>query len=229
MERHLDQAAGQLLRAHLESLGVEIHTECRVRGLHHAAGAGRPVRSVELADGYRLDAELVVLACGVRPRVGLAQSAGLDVAKGIVVDDELRTSDPYVHAIGDCSQHDGVVYGLAGAATEQADALARVLTRNGRNYRGTRALTRLTLNGPQAMDIAAFGETTAVPGDDVLRLADATRGTYRKVVTRGDRLVGGILLGELATVGELARAWEGNEPLPDRASPLHLLTDNGGS
>ncbi|WP_127354928.1 NAD(P)/FAD-dependent oxidoreductase [Actinacidiphila soli] len=229
MERHLDQAAGQLLRAHLASLGVEVHTECRVRGLHHATGAGRPVRSVELADGYRLDAELVVLACGVRPRVGLAQSAGLDVAKGIVVDDELRTSDPYVHAIGDCSQHDGVVYGLAGAATEQADALARVLTRNGRNYRGTRALTRLTLNGPQAMDIAAFGETTAMPGDDVLRLADATRGTYRKVVTRGDRLVGGILLGELATVGELARAWEGDEPLPDRASPLHLLTDNGGS
>lgn len=61
----------------------------------------------------------------------------------------------------------------------------------------------------------------------MLRLADATRGAYRKVVLRGDRLVGGILLGDLATVGTLARTWEGDEPLP--SPPLHLLTDNGGS
>jgi assimilatory nitrate reductase electron transfer subunit len=198
------------------------------------------VEAVELADGYRLDAEIVVLACGVRPRVGLAQAAGLDVAKGIVVDDELRTSDPYIHAVGDCAQHDGVVYGLAGPATEQADVLARILIaqdaphgapQDAPRYRGTRTLTRLTLNGPRTMDIATFGNPLAAPGDDVLRLADATRGAYRKVIMRGDRLVGGILLGDLASVGELARTWEGDEPLPSRAAPLHLLTvtDNGGS
>jgi assimilatory nitrate reductase electron transfer subunit len=233
MERHLDAGASELLRTHMESLGVEVHTECRVRGLHTAA---RTVEAVELADGYRLDAEIVVLACGVRPRVGLAQAAGLDVAKGIVVDDELRTSDPYIHAVGDCAQHDGVVYGLAGPATEQADVLARILIaqdapHDAPRYRGTRTLTRLTLNGPRTMDIATFGNPLAAPGDDVLRLADATRGAYRKVIMRGDRLVGGILLGDLASVGELARTWEGDEPLPSRAAPLHLLTvtDNGGS
>lgn len=103
---------------------------------------------MELADGYRLDAELVVLACGVRPRTGLARAAGLEVRGGIVVDDGLRTSDPRIHAIGDCAEHDGRVYGLAGAALEQADALAAALTGTGGpayTYTGTRALTRLTL------------------------------------------------------------------------------------
>ncbi|MEU3687637.1 NAD(P)/FAD-dependent oxidoreductase [Streptomyces narbonensis] len=264
MERQLDAQASALLREHVESLGVEVHTECRVSGLRQRDGA---VTAVELADGFVLDAQVVVLACGVRPRVALAREAGLDVATGIVVDDELRTSDPYIHAIGDCAEHGGRVYGLAGPALEQADVLADLLlaetataatpvtaatlatsvmaatpatpvttttpapalpTDSGPRYTGTRALTRLTLGGAQPLDLAAFGEATARPGDDVVQLTDATRGAYRKVVVRGDRLVGGVLLGDLAAVGALARAWEGDEALPE-APLLHLLTHDGGS
>ncbi|MET9517730.1 FAD-dependent oxidoreductase [Streptomyces sp. NPDC002994] len=253
MQRQLDPAASELLRGHLETLGVEVHTECRVRGLRCESGEGAgTVRAVELADGYALDADLVVLACGVRPRVGLAQAAGLDVRHGIVVDDELRTSDPHIRAIGDCAEHNGRVYGLAGPALEQADILAALLLgsppaapsvsplsghvvaaaaaaavpASTDRYTGTRALTRLTLRaggtGAGPLDLAAFGETNPLPGDDVVRLADATRGAYRKVVVRGDRLIGGILLGDLGAVGELARTWEGDEPLP--STPLfHLL------
>ncbi|WP_405830043.1 MULTISPECIES: NAD(P)/FAD-dependent oxidoreductase [unclassified Streptomyces] len=271
MERQLDADSSALLATHLTDLGVEIHTECRVRGLlttgspaaplpglrpgpraSIAGGADssarpafedrvraepaklrggtetpRKVTGVELADGYRLEADLVVLACGVRPRTGLAKAAGLDVRTGIVVDDHLRTSDPRIHAIGDCAEHAGQVYGLAGAALEQADALAAVLNGTPARYTGTRALTRLTLGGAEngSLDLAAFGETTPRPGDDVVRLADATRGTYRKVVVRDDRLVGGVLLGELSTVGALARTWEGDESPHDL---FHLLTDDGG-
>ncbi|MBY8877741.1 NAD(P)/FAD-dependent oxidoreductase [Actinacidiphila acidipaludis] len=247
MERHLDAAAARLLHQHLESQGVEVHTACRVRGIRTQPDdgtAGRRVRAVELADGYRLEADLVVLACGVRPRVGLALAAGLTVDRGIVVDDRLRTGDPAVFAIGDCAQHDGVVHGLAGAARDQADVLARVLAAEAAGapadepprYDGTRALTRLTLHGGRAapgagprgpFDLAAFGDPVPAAGDDVLQLADATRGAYRKVVVRGDRLVGGILLGDLAAVGAVARTWEGDEALP--AAPLiHLLTNDGG-
>ncbi|GGU57761.1 nitrite reductase [Streptomyces albospinus] len=259
MEHQLDPGAAELLRDHLTALGIEVHTECRVRGIETAVpDAARPgtrrVRAVELADGFRLDAELVVLACGVRPRTGLAVAAGLDVGLGIRVDDSLRTSDPRIHAVGDCAEHRGTVYGLAGAAQEQADALARVLAAPGAPapagtapepdpaapaYTGTRLLTRLTLaaggapatgsapTGSAPFDLASFGRTTPLPGDDVIRLADATRTAYRKVVVRGDRLVGGILLGDLGTVGALARTWEGDEQLP--AAPLlHLLTTDGG-
>ncbi|MYU16219.1 NAD(P)/FAD-dependent oxidoreductase, partial [Streptomyces sp. SID8361] len=118
---------------------------------------------------------------------------------------------------------------------------------NSPRYTGTRALTRLTLtavpgsptlavttaaaeahSAPGPLDLAAFGNPIPAPGDDVIHLTDATRNTYRKVVVRGDRLLGGILLGDLGTVGALARTWEGDEPLP--ATPLlHLLTNDGGS
>ncbi|MDQ0796482.1 NAD(P)/FAD-dependent oxidoreductase [Streptomyces sp. B1I3] len=238
MERQLDAEAAGMLRSHLEALGVEVHTECRVRGLRCTDGDTPAVRAVELADGYELEAEITVLACGVRPRTGLAQAAGLDVRKGVVVDDELRTSDPYIHAVGDCAEHRGTVYGLAGAALEQADVLAEVLAGRPARYGGTRALTRLTLRSPAAapvtagtpgaLDLAAFGDSRPLPGDDVIRLADATRGAYRTVVVRGDRLAGGVLFGDLAAVGTLARTWQDDDPLPADMSLLHLLTNDGG-
>ncbi|MFJ9818339.1 NAD(P)/FAD-dependent oxidoreductase [Streptomyces sp. NPDC101151] len=231
MERQLDPGASRLVLRHLRDLGVEVHTECRVRDVRCAGGT---VHSVEMADGYALDADLVVLACGVRPRTGLAEQAGLAVHKGVLVDDELRTSDPHIHAIGDCAQHDGTVYGLAAPALDQADVLAELLAGGSGDaaarYTGTRSLTRLTLTGPDSpFDLAAFGDTEPRPGDDVVQLTDATRGTYRKVVVRDERLVGGVLVGELGTVGALARAWEGAEPLPDDGPLLHLLTNDGGS
>ncbi|MFE0175453.1 NAD(P)/FAD-dependent oxidoreductase [Streptomyces sp. NPDC059002] len=232
VERQLDPVSSRLVHEHLTGLGVEVHTECRVRAVGVVDGA---VRSVELADGYVLGTDVTVLACGVRPRTGLAQAAGLDVRKGIVVDDRLRTSDPHIRAVGDCAEHAGRVYGLATPAVEQADALADDLlatTRAPRPYSGTRTLTRLTLAGPGPLDLAVFGDLEPHPADetvDVVQLADATRGTYRKVVVRGDRLVGGVLLGDLDAVGALARAWEAEEPLPDDDTPLlHLLTHDGG-
>ncbi|MBB1242843.1 NAD(P)/FAD-dependent oxidoreductase [Streptomyces durbertensis] len=249
MERQLDQAAGKLLRRHLTGLGVEVHTKCRVRGLTTETGddGRRAVRAVTMADGYRLDCDLVVLACGVRPRVGLARAAGLVVAGGVVVDDQLRTSDPDVHAVGDCAEHAGVLYGLAGPAQDQADVLAGLLAAEGPEraerpedaagaprYTGTRALTRLTLAGPGPFDLAAFGETEPGPTDEVVQLADHTVGAYRKVVVRGDRLVGGILVGDLSAVGAVARSWADDEslPVPEAAAGaplLHLLTHDGGS
>lgn len=170
----------------------------------------------------------MVLACGVRPRTALAHAVGLRVGTGVVVDDTLAASAPGVYAIGDCVQHRGTVHGLSGPAWEQADVLAARLSGADPHavYSGSRPLARLTA-GP--LEYAAFGEidhtdeVLAVdPELDVLRLSDATRGSYKKLVLRGDRLVGAILLGDLATVDGITRAYEHDAPLPDR--PLHLLT-----
>ncbi|MFI6942852.1 NAD(P)/FAD-dependent oxidoreductase [Streptomyces sp. NPDC050418] len=227
MERQLDAEAGELVREHLAERGVEVHTECRVREVRTR---GNRATGVALADGYVLGADVVVLACGVRPSTQLAREAGLDVRTGIVVDDELRTSDPDIHAIGDCAEHRGRSYGLATPALEQADALADLLHHGEGGYQGTRALTRLTLTdeGRLPLDLATFGDTSIREGDDVIRLTDATRRTYRKVVVRDDRLVGGVLLGELGAVGTLADAWHAAEPLPQDAPLHHLLTHDGG-
>ncbi|MDH6127373.1 FAD-dependent oxidoreductase [Kitasatospora sp. GP82] len=218
IDRHLDEEAGRALRGGLAELGVVSYPGNRARALH----GGDRVTGVELASGYLLDTDLVVLACGVRPRTALAHAAGLTVRDGIVIDDRLATSAPDVHAIGDCAEHRGTVHGLSGPAWEQADLLAARLAGADpeAHYTGSRPLARLSA-GP--LEYAAFGEVgEGLPGTDVLRLADPTRGSYKKLVLRGDRLVGGILLGDLATVGALTRAYERDDPLP--ADPLSLLT-----
>ncbi|MFG2308702.1 NAD(P)/FAD-dependent oxidoreductase [Streptomyces sp. NPDC048566] len=231
IERQLDAEAAEALRGGLRGLGVEVYPNNRARAVADTDGDGRS--AVELAGGYRLGTDLVVLACGVRPRTALAHSAGLTVDTGVVVDDTLTTSAPHVHAIGDCAQHRGTVHGLSGPAWEQADVLAARLSGSdpGARYRGSRPLARLSA-GP--LEYAALGEAhldtedqAADPELNVLRLSDATRGSYKKLVLRGERLVGAILLGDLATVGELTRAYERDTPVPDR--PLHLLTSYGAS
>ncbi|MYW01300.1 FAD-dependent oxidoreductase [Streptomyces sp. SID3343] len=214
MERHLDAPAAGALRRGLEALGVAVYLGNRVRaltGTEHVDG-------VELANGHVLDADLVVLACGVRPRVALARAAGLRVGAGVVVDDRLATSAPGVYAIGDCAEFAGQVHGLAAAAWDQADVLAAHLTGGGARYAGSRTVLRLTA-GPLA--VAAFGTTAARSGDDVVRVADPTRNAYKKLVIRGDRLVAAILVGDVATAGALTRAFERDDPLP--TDPVHLL------
>lgn len=217
MARHLDAEAARLVRRHLTALGVVTHLGTRPLALH---GTDR-VRAVELATGHRLETDLVVLACGVRPRTALARAAGLRVGRGIVIDDQLATSAPHIHAIGDCAEHRGVVHGQAGPAWEQADVLAARLsgTSPQAHYPGTRPLLRLTAG---SLQLAAFGPPDAHRTDvhDVLHLADATRGTCKRLVLHGDRLVSAVLLGDLGTVGDLIRIWRRDEPLPADPSPL---------
>ncbi|SOB85330.1 NAD(P)/FAD-dependent oxidoreductase [Streptomyces sp. 1331.2] len=218
IEGQLDGEAAEVLRERLRALGVECYTGNRARAVH----GGERVGAVELAGGYRLDCDLVVLACGTRPRTALAHAAGLPVATGVLVDDALAVA-PHVHAVGDCAEHRGTVHGLAGPAWEQADVLARRLSgaEPDARYPGTRPRARLSTGG---LEYAAFGtvDETLDPGLDVLRLTDATRGSYKKLVLRGDRLVGAILLGDLATVDALAGAFADDGALAGH--PLHLLT-----
>ncbi|MFI6846727.1 FAD-dependent oxidoreductase [Kitasatospora sp. NBC_00085] len=219
IERQLDAEAGSVLRAGLRALGVETYTGNRARALR---GEER-VTGVELASGYLLECDLVVLACGTRPRTALAHTAGVPVATGVLVDDRLATAVPGVYAIGDCAEHRETVHGLALPAWDQADVLALHLSGADPDarYTGSRPPARLSTGG---LEYAAFGDVdeTLDPGLDVLRLTDATRGSYKKLVLRGDRLVGAILLGDLSGVDGLAEAWQRDDPLTGH--PLHLLT-----
>ncbi|MFI8348114.1 NAD(P)/FAD-dependent oxidoreductase [Streptomyces sp. NPDC085596] len=215
VERHLDSLAGAALRTALARLGVRVHP-----GEHAPALDGGP--GVTLTSGHRLDADLVVLTCGVSPRTGLARAAGLPVRRGVIVDDTLACA-PHTYAIGDCAEHRGAPYGLATTAWEQADVLAARLSGAGpeARYTGSRPMIRLTA-GP--VEYAAFGacDDAAEEGADVLRIGDATRGAYKKLVLRGDRIVGAVLVGDLTTAGTLTRACLTGRPVgPD---PLSLLT-----
>lgn len=219
MDVQLDPQGGAVLRRTVEALGVGVHLgsfASRVAGTRTVTGVG-------LADGRLVDGDLVVLACGVRPQVALARAAGLEVQRGIVVDDLLLTGDPRVFAIGECAQHRGEVYGLVAPAWEQASVVADLLADRPAVYGGSRRVTRL-----KAMDleVAALGDTA--PGLDdvgdgleVLVWADPARHVYKKLVVRDGVLVGALLVGDLSTVGPVTQAFDRGTPLaPDRTSLL---------
>jgi assimilatory nitrate reductase electron transfer subunit len=231
MERQLDAGASRVLTRTVRSLGVHVRPGTGVRAVR---GDGR-VRGVVLDDGGMLDADLLVLCCGVRPRVELAREAGLAVGAGVVVDDRLRSiTDPAVFAIGECAEHRGRTHGLVAPSWEQARVAAQVITRPGEpvSYPGSMTVTRLKAAG---IELASLGEATAdeedASGDpadaEVIRFTDSSRGVYQKLVVRDGRLTGAILLGDTRTVGTITQLFDRGAALPaDRACLLMVRRNN---
>jgi nitrite reductase (NADH) large subunit len=120
MERQLDTAAAALLRRDLEKRGIAFFTDGKTQEIR----GGERAQGVRLADGRELPADLVVLAIGIRPNIDLARDAGLDLNRGILVGDDLRTSDPSIYAVGECVEHNGQVYGLIPPLWDQANVCA---------------------------------------------------------------------------------------------------------
>ncbi|SOC50499.1 nitrite reductase (NADH) large subunit [Blastococcus aggregatus] len=219
MNAQLDAEAGAILKRSVESLGITVHLDVlatEVLGTEHVEG-------VVLKDGRRLDCDLLVVAAGVRPHTDVAVRSGLEVERAIVVDDQLRTDDPDVYAIGECAQHRGSVYGLVAPAWEHAKVLADVLTGTDPDaeYTGSRTATKLKVAG---VDVAVMGVSTPERDDDeFLVISEPKRGVHLSVVIRDDKLVGATLLGDTRKVAFLTQAFDRGAPLPEER--IRLLVD----
>ncbi|MGU9979849.1 NAD(P)/FAD-dependent oxidoreductase [Phreatobacter sp. HK31-P] len=189
MERQLDAEAASLLRAALEARGITV-----LLGADTAAIEGEGcVEAVRLVDGRELPCDIVVSAVGIRPNATLAREAGLQVGRGIVVDDQLATSDPAIHAIGECAEHRGVCYGLVEPAYQQAAVLARQLAGRPAAYAGTVLSTNLKVSG---VPVFSAGDFLGEPGTETIVWRDPGLGAYRKLVLRDGALAGAVLFGE---------------------------------
>jgi len=193
MERQLDEAAGLLLQRDLEASGITVLTNAQTE----AIVGDNCVKAVQLADGRELPADLVVFAVGVRPNIDLARAGGLDVNRGIIVDDFMATSEPGIFAVGECIEHHGQTFGLVGPLWEQARTCARVLCGDmPAPYVAPTPHTSLKVTG---VDVFSAGVLEARDdGDEEITLRDAGRGQYKKLVVRDGRLAGAILYGEIA-------------------------------
>jgi nitrite reductase (NADH) large subunit len=223
MDVQLDAPSGDILRAAVESMGVRV--SCNA--ITAAVLGDEQVTGLRLQDGTLLECDMVVLACGIQPNVELAAACGLDVERGIVVDDHLQCpSDPAVYSVGECAQHRGKTYGLVAPLWEQAKVLADHLTgrRSEAAYLGSETGTRLKVMG---LEVASLGLIEPAGADDeVVQFIEPRRGVYKKLIIRDDRLVGAIILGDSARIPTLMQAFDRAAPLPrDRAS---LLFDLGG-
>jgi nitrite reductase (NADH) large subunit len=192
MERQLDAPAGQLLQRDLDRRGIAFFTNGQteeITGTECAEG-------VQLADGRYIPADLVVLAIGIRPNIDLARDAGLDVNRGIVVTDDMRTSDPDIFSVGECVEHRGQTFGLVAPLWDQARVCAARLAGDpAAAFRSSTLSTSLKITG---VDVFSAGALMAADeGDDEITLRDDSRGLYKKIVLREGRLVGAVLYGEV--------------------------------
>ncbi len=192
MERQLDEAAGWLLRQELERRGQTILTGANTKAILEADGR---VAGVELEDGTRIKADIVVMAVGIRPATALAKAAGLTVERGILVDDHMVTSDPAVLAVGECVQHRGACYGLVAPLWDMCRSLAAYLTDAPQGYEGSVTSTKLKVSG---IDLFSAGDFSGGEGAEDIVLRDAARGVYKRVVLRDNKVVGAVLYGDTA-------------------------------
>jgi len=218
MAVQLDPAAGAILRATLERLGIRFHLGHSVSAV---SGSGL-VESVTLNHGHIESCGMFVISAGIRPNVEIARDAGLTVERAIVVGDDLACiNDPSVFAIGECAQHRGQVYGLVTPCREQAKILATRLSGADPRaaYVGSNTSTTLKVMG---VDLTVLGnKEPADEKDGAVTYSDPQRGIYKKVILREDRVAGAILLGDTGIANTLLRAFHKREVISQ--SPQELL------
>ncbi|QNM98880.1 nitrite reductase large subunit NirB [Chitinimonas koreensis] len=199
LERQLDRVAGKLLQASLEQRGLKFALQKQTAELVGAGpGAAEPgrVAALRFKDGEEIPADLVVMAVGIRPNTELAESAGLQCSRGIVVSDTLQTFDPRIYAVGECVNHRGTAYGLVAPLFEQARVCANHLAGWGYGrYTGSVLSTKLKVTG---IDLFSAGDFMGGEGCEEITLADPVGGVYKKLVLKDDRLIGACLYGDTA-------------------------------
>ena len=189
MERQLDPAAGLLLKRELEGRGIVVHCKAQTKAI---LGNNR-VEAVALDDGTVYGADIVVMAAGIRPETRIAVDAGIHVERGIVVDDQMVTSDPDILALGECVEHERVVYGLVAPLYDQAAVVAKTLLGIDAAFRPVQTATQLKVTG-----VAVYSAGDFAPAADrsEIVLEDSETGVYKRLVLKGDQLVGAVLYGE---------------------------------
>jgi nitrite reductase (NADH) large subunit len=194
MERQLDKMASGMLQQSLEAKGLQFKMEKQTAEL--VKGESGRVCAVKFKDGEQIPADLVVMAVGIRPNTELAESAGIQCNRGILVNDTMQTFDPRVYAVGECVSHRGIAYGLVAPLFEQAKVCANHLAEFGfGRYAGSVTSTKLKVTG---VDLFSAGNFMGGADTEEIVLHDASGNVYKKLVLKDDKIVGSVMYGDTA-------------------------------
>lgn len=224
MGQQLDASAGAILQTQMEQMGIHVHLRKNTREIR---GADK-VTGLSFQDETSLDCDMVVISTGIKPNAEIGSRCGLTVERAILVDNQMRSvDDPNIYVVGECAQHRGQVYGLVAPLWEQAKVLADHIT--GVNteaaYHGSKIATKLKVMG---VELASMGVTEPEDeNDEIVQFTEPKRGTYKKLIIRNGRLMGGILLGDISKAAYLMQAFDRGTPLPEER--LTLLFDIGAT
>ncbi|MBI3879946.1 MAG: NAD(P)/FAD-dependent oxidoreductase [Verrucomicrobia bacterium] len=224
MIAQLDPESGQMLRDTIENMGIQVMCEKITTKIVREDGR---IKRLDLKDGSTLNTDMVVVSAGIRPITEIASVSGLTVNKGIVCDDQMRTSDRNIFAVGECVEHRGKIYGLVDPIWDQAKTLADVITEFNpkAEYLGSKLGTKLKVMG---VELASMGETKpSLPEDEVVVYREPSRGVYKKLIVRENKIAGAILLGETDTAGVLMQMFMSNSAVSSRRADLLFGSSTG--
>jgi nitrite reductase (NADH) large subunit len=203
MPRQLDEAAGALLKERIEALGTSVMTGIRVEAIE---GDSR-VERLTFSDGTSLGVDTVIICTGVRANTQLAAAIGLEYGRGIKVDENLRTSDPNIYAVGECAEHDGDVYGLVGPGYEQVQVAADAIAGEGAaRYDGSVPASKLKVLGADVFSMGDFESIEQQPGVSSIVWQDPAEGQYRRLIFRRGRLRAALGVGDWPEATRLQQA-----------------------
>jgi nitrite reductase (NADH) large subunit len=191
MNRQLDPQAGHLLQQALEARGIVVHCNAQTSAI---VGDGK-VEAVMLDDNTTYPADIVVMAVGIRPETRLATDAGIYVERGIVVDDQMRTSDPHILALGECAEHETICYGLVAPLYDMAKVVALTLAGKPAAFHPVETATQLKVTG---IAVYSAGDFAIGADREEIVLQDDHGGVYKRLILKDDRIVGAVLYGETA-------------------------------
>ncbi|MFP5109942.1 nitrite reductase large subunit NirB [Neobacillus sp. C211] len=190
MERQLDETAAKLLQTELEKQGFHFLFEKETKEI---LGSKR-VEGVSFKDGTEAEADLVVMAVGVRPNIQLAKESGIETNRAILVNDYMETNIPNIYAVGECVEHRGIVYGLVKPLYDQGKILAkRICGLESKGYEGTILSTQLKISGVDVFSVGQFASDESLKS---IEIYDELDGTYKKLVFEDSKIVGAVLFGD---------------------------------
>lgn len=224
MQRQLDAKASRMLQKQLEQQGIR----CLLGKVTKEICGTDRVEEVEFTDGTKIKAELVVMSVGVVPNISLAKESGILTNRGIVVNDFMETSIPDIYAVGECVEHNGVVYGLVKPLYEQGKVLAKsICGKPVEGYKGSVLSTSLKVPG---IDLFSVGEFEEDESTKTLTMLNEVEDIYKKLVLQGDIIVGAILYGETREQSKVLDMIVKRKHVSDedKRSLLHSI-DNGAS
>ncbi|OBZ18985.1 nitrite reductase large subunit [Bacillus sp. FJAT-27264] len=199
MERQLDRSASSMLQAELERQDVKFAMGMQTVELT----GGQRVSGLRFSDGSELAVDFVVMAVGIKPNVKLAKDSGLEVNRGIVVNDYLQTSAEGVYSVGECTEHRSVCYGLVAPLFEQGMVLAKHLCAvDTKPYEGSVVSTKLKISG---VDVFSAGEFIDTTEHTVISAKDEWKRTYKKILLKNNIIVGAVLFGDVTESANLQK------------------------
>ena len=193
MDRQLDRLASELLLQEIMDRGVEVFFNEEVDTFY----GNESLEAIRLKSGRKIDCEVAVFAIGTVPTIGLAREAGLEVNRGVVVNDYLQTSDPNIFAMGEIAQWQGQMWGITAAAEQQAQVAAQFLVGDlASYYTGSLSMNILKMEGLNLVSLGMIECPENDPAYEEVIFLDKAKRYYKKCIIHQDRLVGAILMGD---------------------------------